>query len=106
MEQYAIYLMTNRHRTVLYLGVTSNLPKRAAEHAAGVHRSSFTRRYNVDRLVYFELTSDVRAAIAREKQIKRWSRRKKVSLIEAANPGWHDLSEVVRGEAGGDGSRA
>ena len=67
MKQCAVYLLTNRHRTVLYVGVTSNLRQRVAEHIAGVHLSSFTRRYNVDRLVYFETTPDIRAAIAREK---------------------------------------
>jgi len=98
MDQCAVYLLTNRHQTVLYVGVTSNLHKRVAEHIAGVHPSSFTRRYNVDRLVYFELTADIRAAIAREKQIKKWSRWKKVALIEAVNPMWKDLGEEVRAD--------
>jgi putative endonuclease len=93
MKQCAVYLLTNRYRTVLYVGVTSDLGRRVAEHIAGVHPSSFTRRYNVDRLVYFELTVDIRTAIAREKQIKGWVRRKKVALIEDANPGWRDLGE-------------
>ena len=93
--QCAVYILTNSRRTVLYVGVTSNLLKRVAEHIAGVHPSSFTRRYNVDRLVYFELTADIRAAIAREKQLKGWVRRKKVALIEAVNPSWRDLGEDV-----------
>ena len=83
--------MTNRHRTVLYVGVTSNLEKRFAEHRAGVHPSSFTKKYNVDRLVFYELGKDIRSAIAREKQLKGWRRAKKVALIEAMNPEWKDL---------------
>ena len=93
--QCAVYILTNSRRTVLYVGVTSNLLKRVAEHIACVHPSSFTRRYNVDRLVYFELTADIRAAIAREKQLKGWVRRKKLALIEAVNPSWRDLGEDV-----------
>jgi putative endonuclease len=88
----AVYIMTNRRRTVLYTGVTSDLARRMAEHRAGVHPSSFTRRFNVDRLVYFETTADIKAAIAREKQIKGWKRAKKVALIDAANPDWFDLA--------------
>jgi putative endonuclease len=105
MESCAVYFLTNRHQTVLYVGVTSDLRKRLAEHLAGFHPSSFTHKYNVDRLVYFELTADIRAAIAREKQIKRWSRWKKVALIEAVNPHWRDLGEDVRAEVlSGDSS--
>jgi putative endonuclease len=89
----AVYIMTNRHRTVLYIGVTSNLKKRIADHRAGVHPSSFTKKYNVDRLVYFEMGRDIRSSIAREKQLKRWRREKKVALIEAMNPEWNDLSD-------------
>ena len=98
MKHCAVYLLANRHRTVLYVGVTSNLRRRVAEHIVGIHPSSFTRRYNANRLVYFELTPDIRAAIAREKQIKRWSRGKKVALIVATNPAWYDLAEEVRAE--------
>ncbi len=105
MKQCAVYLLTNRHRTVLYVGVTSNLRQRVAEHIAGVHPLSFTRRYNVDRLVYFETTPDIRAAIAREKQIKGWSRCKKEALIVAFNSNWRDLAEDVRAEVlSGDSS--
>jgi putative endonuclease len=85
--------MTNRHRTVLYVGVTSDLDKRIAEHRAGIHPSSFTKKYNVDRLVYYELGKDIRSAIAREKQLKGWRRAKKVALIESTNPEWRDLFE-------------
>jgi putative endonuclease len=77
----------------LYLGVTNDVLKRAYEHAhyAG---GSFTHRYRVNRLVYVEETNDVAAAIAREKQLKGWSRQKKIALIEAANPKWLDLSKT------------
>ena len=87
----AVYIMANRHRTVLYIGVTSDLAQRLARHRAGTHPSSFTKRYNVDRLVYFETGTDIKAAIAREKQLKGWTRAKKVALIDAANPDWNDL---------------
>jgi putative endonuclease len=89
----AVYIMTNRHRTVLYVGVTSNLTKRLAEHRAKIHPSSFTNKYNIDQLVYIEMGRDIKSAIAREKQIKRWARAKKVALIEATNPDWNDLAD-------------
>jgi putative endonuclease len=89
----AVYIMTNRHHTVLYTGVTSDLDKRVIEHRNGVYPNSFTRRYNADILVYYEVLPDIRAAIAREKQIKGWKRDKKVRLIESMNPGWNDLAE-------------
>ena len=88
----AVYIMTNAHRTVLYTGVTSNIGERILQHKAGVHPSSFTRRYNVTSLVYFELSNDIRSAIAREKQIKGWKRSKKIKLIESTNPEWVDLA--------------
>ena len=90
MRQYFVYIMTNRSRT-LYTGVTSNLQRRVYEHK---HKlvPGFTGKYNITRLVYFESTRDVRAAIAREKQIKGWRREKKIALIGATNPAWDDLS--------------
>ena len=88
----AVYLMTNKHHTVLYTGVTSNIGERVMQHKTGIHPSSFTKRYNVDRLVYYELTNEIQAAIAREKQIKGWKRSKKVALIESLNPEWKDLA--------------
>jgi putative endonuclease len=84
--------MTNQRRTVLYTGVTSNLRTRVAEHKARHEPSSFTARYNAIRLVYYELTPNIAAAIAREKQIKSGPRSKKLALIESVNPEWHDLS--------------
>ena len=88
-KRYYVYLTTNASRT-LYVGVTSDLVRRVAEHRTKAF-GGFTARYNIGQLVYFEETADVREAIAREKQIKRWSRRKKVALIEALNPSWADL---------------
>ncbi len=90
-RQYCVYIMTNAHNTVLYTGVTNNLQRRVLEHRAG--QSSFTKRYNVTKLVYFECGSDINAAIAREKQIKAGSRQKKLDLIDAINPEWKDLFE-------------
>jgi putative endonuclease len=89
-EQYYVYIMTNKHNTVLYTGVTNDLRRRAYEHRTG-QGGGFTSRYNVTRLVYYEVCEDVRSAIAREKQIKGGSRQKKVDLIEEMNPGWKDL---------------
>jgi putative endonuclease len=75
------------------VGVTSNLPKRMEEHKTGKYKTSFTHRYNVTELVYFEEFSNIVAAIAREKQIKAGSRQKKLDLINGFNPEWKDLSE-------------
>jgi len=83
--------MSNGSRT-LYTGVTDNLVGRVYEHKNKLIEG-FTKKYNITRLVYYEITSDVQAAIQREKQIKGWLRKKKITLIEAANPEWEDLSE-------------
>jgi putative endonuclease len=88
----AVYILTNDRRTVLYTGVTSDLEQRIARHKLGWSPTAFTKRYNVHTLVYFEMSSDIAATIAREKQIKGWSRAKKVALIESANPEWRDLA--------------
>ena len=84
-----VYVCASLSRT-LYIGVTSNLPRRIAQHRD--RASGFTARYRVDRLVYFEEAPDLRSAIAREKQLKRWARWKKIRLIEAANADWLDLA--------------
>ena len=90
MNQYYVYIMTNKSGT-LYTGVTNDLGRRVYEHKNGLF-PGFTRKYKIHRLVYFEPTSDVEAAIAREKQIKSWRRAKKVALIRSLNPEWKDLS--------------
>ena len=101
-KQYYVYIMTNKSRT-LYTGITSNLERRVYEHKQKL-LPGFTERYNITRLVYFEATQDVHAAIAREKQIKGWLRSKKIALVESANPGWQDLS--VGWDEGKDSSRS
>ena len=89
-RNYWVYIMTNPWRT-LYVGVTNDLQRRVFEHKLKIV-GGFTSRYALDRLAYFEETSSVEAAIAREKQIKGWLRAKKVRLIESTNPAWRDLS--------------
>ena len=90
MKQCYVYIMTNKSRT-LYTGVTNNLERRVYEHKQKLI-PGFTTKYNISRLVYFEATEDIRAAIEREKQIKGWLRSKKITLIESVNPSWTDLS--------------
>ncbi len=91
MKQYYVYIMTNRSKT-LYTGVTDDLVRRVYEHKNKLVKG-FTQKYNIARLVYYDITGDVHAAIQREKQIKGWLRKRKIALIEAANPDWQDLSE-------------
>ena len=91
MNEYYVYIMTNEQKT-LYTGVTNDLERRVYEHKNKLVEG-FTRKYNITRLVYYERTADVQAAIEREKQIKGWLRRKKVALLESMNPAWVDLSE-------------
>jgi putative endonuclease len=90
-RQYFVYILASQSRT-LYVGMTNDLKRRLYEHKEGLV-ASFTRHYRVHALVYYEVTPDVRSAIAREKQIKHWRREKKVALIESRNPGWRDLAE-------------
>lgn len=93
-KQYYVYIMTNKHNTVLYTGMTNDLRRRAYEHKTG-QGGGFTSRYNVTKLVYYEATTDVHSAIAREKQIKGGSRQKKLDLVNATNPEWNDLYEEL-----------
>lgn len=95
MKHYYVYVLSNQSRT-LYTGVTNNLERRIFEHKHHLVEG-FTSKYNITRLVYFEETSDVYTAIAREKQIKGWMRAKKLALIESTNPEWRDLSEAWKG---------
>jgi putative endonuclease len=89
-----VYIMTNRPGGVLYIGVTSDLIRRASEHRQG-ELGGFTYRYWLKQLVYFEQYEDILDAIAREKEIKKWHRAWKVALIEKENPGWNDLYERI-----------
>lgn len=91
---YFVYMLTNQNNTVLYTGVTNNLKRRLYEHQHNLI-DGFTKKYNVHKLVYFDYTTDVRSAIAREKQIKGWSRAKKNALINEFNPEWKDLTETI-----------
>jgi len=90
-----IYILTNKNHTVLYTGVTSNLPNRMYEHRTGFFKGAFTSKYNVDKLVYFEGFTRIEEAIAREKQIKGGSRQKKLDLINRFNPEWKDLTGAI-----------
>ena len=93
-KQYYIYIMTNKHNTVLYTGMTNNLKRRAYEHRTG-QGGGFTSRYNATKLVYYEVFADALSAIAREKQIKAGSRQKKLDLVNEMNPEWKDLYEEI-----------
>jgi len=90
-KRYYMYMVASRSRT-LYTGATGRLTGRVIQHRQGLIEG-FTSKYRIHRLVYFEVYRDVRNAIAREKQIKRWRREKKVALIEKRNPAWDDLAE-------------
>ena len=91
-KYYYVYIMTNKNNSVLYTGVTKDLLRRVTEHKSKKIKS-FTAKYNIDKLVYFEYFNEVEKAIAREKQIKAGSRMKKIELIEKENPDWKDLGE-------------
>lgn len=89
-----VYFMANQRNTVLYIGVTNDLVRRVAEHKIGT-LPGFTTRYNCTKLVYFEAGQGITAAIAREKQLKGWRRSWKDTLVNTANPDWHDLSSTI-----------
>jgi putative endonuclease len=91
-KQGYVYILTNVHNKVLYTGVTSDLVKRVYEHKNNLV-DGFTKKYNVHKLVHFEVLEDMINAITREKQIKGWLRSKKIALIETKNPEWKDLYE-------------
>ena len=95
--KYYVYILTNKHHTVLYTGVTNDLIRRVYEHKNHLDKGSFTAKYKVTKLVYFEETSDVRAALEREKQIKSWSRDRKTDLVFEMNPHWVDLYDRLLG---------
>jgi putative endonuclease len=92
----AVYILASKYQGVLYIGVTSNLPQRIWQHK---HKlvDGFSRKYNADRLVWFELHVEMYAAITREKQIKKWNRAWKIELIETDNPDWNDRFEDILG---------
>ncbi len=93
-RQYYVYIMTNFQNTVLYTGVTNNLKRRVYEHKHGIG-SEFTKKYNVNKLVYYETCNDILSAIEREKQIKGGSRQRKIILVNSLNPDWCDLYDEI-----------
>src|SRR3990167_2432699 len=93
-KEYYIYLLTNKHNNVLYTGVSNDLIRRIYEHKNKLQKG-FTEKYNVERLVYYEIYADIADAIMLEKQIKGWSRKKKNELINQFNPKWKDLYEDI-----------
>jgi len=93
MKQYCVYIMAS-YTKVLYIGVTGNLQKRVWEHK-NKSVDGFTKKYNVDKLMYFEQTENVMSALEREKQLKKWNRNKKKKLIEMTNPEWKDLFDSL-----------
>ncbi len=96
MESYYVYMLASKRNGTLYIGVTNDLIKRVHEHKQGLVEG-FTKKYNVNRLVFFEETNDVESAIIREKQMKKWKRQWKIELIEKLNPEWKDLySEIAK----------
>ena len=97
-KSYFVYIVASRSRT-LYTGVTNNLERRLVEHRQGAV-PGFTKRYRIHRLMYYEVFGDIRAAIAREKQIKGWDRQKRLALIAGFNPTWKDLGEFLFPECG------
>ena len=96
MKPGFIYIITNKNNTTLYVGVTSNLPKRILEHKEGRYEKSFSKRYNLHKLVYWESFQQIGDAIGREKQLKGGSRQKKLDLINHFNPEWRDLYGDLR----------
>ena len=95
MKPGFIYIITNKNNTTLYIGVTSNLPQRIQQHKEKTHKDSFSSRYSLDKLVYYEQFQMIGDAIGREKQLKAGSRAKKIGLITALNPEWDDLYKDI-----------
>ena len=90
MESYFVYILASKRNGTLYIGVTNDLVRRVYQHKQNIIEG-FTKKYNVHNLVYYESCPDVKAAITREKQLKKWKRRWKIELIEKGNPEWRDL---------------
>ena len=93
-KTYAVYILANSSITTLYVGITANLQRRIWEHKNKVVEG-FTKKYNVDKLVYYEITENIESAINREKQLKRWHREWKINLIKEFNPHFDDLSDEL-----------
>ena len=94
---YYVYILTNETNVAMYIGVTRDLVRRVYEHRNHLDPESYTTKYNIHKLVYFEHTTDVRVALEREKQLKHWRRSKKNALVETMNPEWKDLYPDILG---------
>jgi len=96
-HNYFVYILTNKNKTVLYVGVTNNLERRLEEHAnIFENKHKFTSRYNCVHLIYYERYSDINQAIGRETEIKKWRREKKENLIKTSNPEWNFLNDEIK----------
>ena len=93
-KQYYVYIITNKYNTAIYIGMTNDLVRRLDEHKKKIHKSH-TQRYNLYKLIYYEQATDVNAALNKEKEIKKWSRKKKNELIYKLNPTWKDLGRKM-----------
>lgn len=96
MKIYCVYILTNKKNGTLYTGVSNNLLRRVIEHKRKLIKG-FTEKYNLNKLVWFEQTNDIKLAIQKEKQIKKWARKWKIELIEEKNPNWKDLFFEIGG---------
>jgi len=92
-RSYYVYILASKRNGTLYIGVTSNLLNRSFQHKTKENKDSFTAKYNINKLVHCEIFADIREAIVREKQLKKWNREWKIRLIEKENPTWRDLSD-------------
>ena len=95
-KEYYVYILASKRNGTLYIGVTNNLLKRVYEHKSHL-AEGFTKKYNINMLVYYEITDDIFSALTREKQLKKWERTWKIRLIEKKNPNWHDLHAELTG---------
>ena len=93
--EYFVYILSNHTNTAIYTGVTCDLVRRVYEHKHHMDTDSYTAKYSIHKLVYYESTSDVKAAIEREKQIKGWNRKRKNKLVESKNPSWAELYDSI-----------
>jgi len=94
-HNYFIYILTNKNKTVLYIGVTNNLKTRLFQHSNNYNKNSFSHRYKTHYLIYFEQFQNIEHAITREKQLKKWSRKKKEALINSFNLDWDFLNDKI-----------
>ena len=93
--EYYVYILSNKLNTAIYTGVTKDLVRRVYEHKHHMDPDAYTAKYDITKLVYFESTSDIHAAIEREKQIKGWNRKRKNKLVESKNPSWSELYDTI-----------